>query len=55
MYDTIDWIDDNQMNYSAGTTLNTLCSGTSVPAWCAGAMSYILPNSVIPNTASERP
>jgi len=55
IYDSIDWIDDNEMNYSTGSTLNAICSSGSVPAWCAGAMTYLLPNSVIPNSPAERP
>jgi hypothetical protein len=43
------------MNYSTGSTLNAICSGGSVPAWCAGAMTYLLPNSVILNSPAERP
>jgi mono/diheme cytochrome c family protein len=55
IYDSIDWIDDNEMNYSTGSTLTAICSGGSVPAWCAGAKTYILPNSVIPYSPAERP
>lgn len=56
IYDSIDWLDDNQLNYSVGTTLNTICSGGSAPTWCAGAMSYILPNGVVGfGVSAERP
>lgn len=63
IYDSLDWIDDGQMNYSVGTTLSTACTNTPQP-WCAGAMSYLLPNGVLwqqgpwPNgygIAAERP
>ena len=54
MYDTIDWLDDNSMNYSAGTTINTLCSGATAPAWCSGAMTYIF-NGVYNGVQAERP
>jgi len=55
MYDSIDWIDDGVMNYSTGTTINALCSGGTAPSWCAGAITYLLPNGTWPGIASERP
>ncbi len=55
IYDSIDWLDDNQMNFSVGSTLNTICSSGSAPAWCAGAMEYLLPNGVMNGVAAERP
>ena len=63
IYDSLDWIDDGQMNYSVGTTLSTACTSTP-QAWCTGAMNYLLPNGVLwqqgpwPNgygIAAERP
>ncbi len=45
IYDSIDWLDDGKMNYSAGATLDDACTATPQP-WCAGAMQYILPNGV---------
>jgi len=55
MYDSIDWLDDNQLNYSAGPTLDVICApGPEQPAWCDGAMGYILPNGVI-GISAERP
>jgi hypothetical protein len=41
------------MNYSVGTKLNTLCSG-SPPSYCAEAMTYSLPNGVL-GIEAERP
>jgi hypothetical protein len=55
IYDSIDWLDDNQLNYSTGMTMNVICNGGSAPAWCAEAMTYLLPNGVIPGVAAERP
>jgi hypothetical protein len=55
IYDSIDWLDDNQLNYSTGMTMNVICDGGSAPAWCAEAMTYLLPNGVIPGVAAERP
>ncbi len=63
VYDSLDWIDDGQMNYSVGTTLSTACTSTP-EAWCVGAIKYLLPNGVLwqqgpwPNgygLAAERP
>lgn len=63
IYDSLDWIDDGQMNYSVGATLSTTCTSTP-QAWCTGAMNYLLPNGVLwqqgpwPNgygIAAERP
>jgi hypothetical protein len=63
LYDSLDWIDDGQMNYSVGATLSATCTSTPQP-WCTGAKSYLLPNGVLwqqgpwPNgygTAAERP
>ena len=54
IYDSIDWLDDNQMNYSVGVTLSTTCTGGSAPVWCAGALEYLLPNGVL-GIAAERP
>jgi hypothetical protein len=52
IYDSIDWLDDNQMNYSVGETLNAL-NAASTP-FKAGAMTYLLPNGIL-GIAAERP
>jgi hypothetical protein len=52
LYDSIDWLDDNQMNYSVGETLNAL--NTAATPFKAGAMAYLLPNGVL-GIAAERP
>jgi hypothetical protein len=52
IYDSIDWMDDNVMNYSTGSTLATGC--TITPSIC-NAMNYLLPNGVRPGAPSERP
>ena len=54
MYDAIDWADDNQLNFSVGTTLSNLKINGADPAWKAGAMKYLLPNGVL-GIAAERP
>lgn len=63
LYDSLDWIDDGQMNYSVGATLSARCTSTPQP-WCTGAKRYLLPNGVLwqqgpwPNgygIATERP
>jgi hypothetical protein len=54
IYDSIDWLDDGIMNYSVGATLNTVCSGGTPPAYCAEAMTYLLPNGVL-GIGAERP
>jgi hypothetical protein len=53
LYDSIDWADDNQLNYSTGTTLSTSC--TISAANCANARTYLLPNGVRPGAPAERP
>ena len=55
IYDSIDWLDDNNMNYSVGTTLQTICAAASAPAWCEGAETYLLINGIIPSSSAERP
>ncbi|HWR73142.1 MAG TPA: hypothetical protein VN604_08220, partial [Nitrospirota bacterium] len=55
IYDSIDWLDDNEMNYSVGNTLDTLCPG---PAYCTGAIKYLLVGEALPSQpflATERP
>ncbi|OGW42351.1 MAG: hypothetical protein A2010_08695 [Nitrospirae bacterium GWD2_57_9] len=53
IYDSIDWLDDNQMNYSVGLTLNALPGGTT---YKAGALEYLLNGGVAtPYIAAERP
>ncbi len=41
IYDSIDWLDDGQMNLSVGTTLNNVCSAPTPSTWCDGAKSYL--------------
>jgi hypothetical protein len=53
IYDSLDWLDDGVMNYSVGTTLNTLCSN-SPPSYCVEAMTYLLPSGVL-GIEAERP
>jgi hypothetical protein len=53
IYDSLDWLDDNLMNYSVGATLSAECAGPA-PVWCAGAMEYLLPNGIL-GIAAERP
>jgi hypothetical protein len=54
IYDSLDWLDDNLMNYSVGATLSAECGSGSAPVWCAGAMEYLLPNGIL-GIAAERP
>jgi hypothetical protein len=54
LYDAIDWADDNQLNFSVGTTLSNLKIDSVDPAWKAGAIKYLLPNGVL-SIAAERP
>ena len=49
IYDSIDWVDDNIMNYSVGATLTAACSVASPPVYCAEAPIYLLPNGVLWN------
>jgi hypothetical protein len=51
IYDSIDWLDDNKLNYSTGATLNALPAGTT---YKAGAMNYLLVNGTPTGTAAER-
>ncbi len=61
IYDSIDWLDDNNMNYTVGQNLCSVCqltctgSGVDAGAWCPNAMSYLLPNGVAAGAPSERP
>jgi hypothetical protein len=52
LYDSLDWLDDGQMNYSVGTTLNNICDSSPQP-WCTGARSYLLYGAQ--DTSAERP
>ena len=53
LYDSIDWIDDGMLNYSAGATLNALPAAT---AYKSEAMRYLLPSGYVPgNVSAERP
>jgi hypothetical protein len=54
LYDSIDWADDNRLNFSVGNTLSTLVIDGAAPVWKAGAMKYLLPNGVL-GIAAERP
>jgi hypothetical protein len=49
IYDSIDWLDDDVMNYSVGVTLEAECSIASPPVYCAEAKIYLLPNGVLWN------
>jgi hypothetical protein len=51
IYDSIDWLDDDAMNYSVGTTLDALPPATS---YKAEAMTYLLPNGIL-SIEAERP
>ncbi|MEK6744736.1 MAG: hypothetical protein AABZ15_14065 [Nitrospirota bacterium] len=53
IYDAIDWLDDNVINYSAGTTLNGL-DAVEHP-YKTDAMAYILVNETPTGTSAERP
>jgi hypothetical protein len=55
LYDSVDWIDDNNMNYSVGQTLEAICSDPTPSTWCPTGMPYLLPNGVRPGAAAERP
>jgi hypothetical protein len=55
LYDSIDWLDDNQLNFSVGTTLTAVCGVAQPPAFCDKAKTYLLPNGVINGVAAERP
>jgi hypothetical protein len=55
LYDSIDWLDDRDLNYSAGQTLNTICSDPTPSTWCELGMPYLLPNGVRPGASAERP
>jgi hypothetical protein len=54
IYDSIDWLDDNSLNYSTGATLDSLCSVATPPAYCVKAIEYLLPSGVL-GIAAERP
>ena len=41
IYVSIDWLDDNQLNYSIGTKLNMICHGGSSPTWRLGATTCL--------------
>jgi hypothetical protein len=56
IYDSLDWIDDNQMNYSTGVTLNAACNGGSGDLAACEAMKYVLVGAQQnPYSAAERP
>lgn len=52
IYDAIDWLDNLTMDYSVGTTLNSL-GGTAT--YKANAMAYLLANGVPTGSSAERP
>jgi hypothetical protein len=54
IYDSIDWLDDNSLNYSTGATLDSLCGGATPPAYCVKAKEYLLSSGVL-GIAAERP
>jgi hypothetical protein len=61
MYDSIDWLDDNAMNYTVGLTIQTMSTFPS-PTYKEGAMRYLLNQAsydsggnVIPGIPAERP
>ena len=54
LYDSIDWADDNQLNFSVGATLNAIVIDGIAPIWKAGAIKYLLPNGIL-GIAAERP
>jgi hypothetical protein len=55
IYDSIDWLDDGELNYSVGTTLSAFCSSAAATPNCATGMNYLLPNGVRAGASSERP
>jgi hypothetical protein len=52
IYDSIDWLDDSEMNYSVGATLDALDPLTAL--YKGEAMTYLLPNGVL-GIEAERP
>jgi hypothetical protein len=61
MYDSIDWLDDNNMNYSVGLTIQAM-STFPTPTYQEGAMRYLLNQAsydsggnIIPGIPAERP
>lgn len=56
IYDAIDWLDDNVLNYTVGTTLNGL-SGAGDTAFKAEAITYLISagtNNINIGTSAER-
>ncbi len=53
IYDAIDWLDDNQLNYSTGATLNALDAADN--PYKTDAINFILVNGTATGTSSERP
>jgi len=51
IYDSIDWLDNRQMDYSVGSRLATLCGVTP----CDKAKNYLLPYGVLTGAPAERP
>ncbi len=54
IYDAIDWLDNNALDYSVGATLMSRCGGPPATGYCVGAIPYLLPNGVSGYNA-ERP
>jgi hypothetical protein len=52
IYDSIDWIDDNILNYSVGTTLSALNPDTA--PYKADAITFLIKGGVPTGTAAER-
>lgn len=55
IYDSIDWVDNHNLDYSVGQTLNAICSSGTPSTWCPLGKDYILPSGVRPGAAAERP
>lgn len=51
VYDSIDWLDDNILNYSVGATLNALDPATT---YKADAVTFLIKGGVPTGTATER-
>jgi len=54
IYDSIDWFDDNEMNFSTGVTLTNLCTGGSIAA-CEAKKYVLVGGQQNPYSSAERP